>query len=174
MIGKSLRRLVIAAALPVLMLSSAQAALADSFTILPAGLACPDFNLGLAATGGNLQTKDFVDDAGNPVKSITAGKGVVLTYTNYGPDPLPPVPVAGKSITIRTDGSVAWTKFNPDGTSTVTATGHNGLIMFPTDVPAGPTTTQYIGRIVYNVAANGVFTLVSTAGSQRDICAELG
>jgi hypothetical protein len=46
--------------------------------------------------------------------------------------------------------------------------------MFPTDIPAGPTTTHYIGRIVYNVDPNtGVFTLVRTSRNQRDICAEL-
>lgn len=78
------------------------------------------------------------------------------------------------SITIRTDGSVSETEINPDGTWTVTATGHNGLIMFPTDVPAGPTTTHYIGKIVYTVdPSTGVFTLVSTAGQELDVCAEL-
>jgi len=55
------------------------------------------------------------------------------------------------------------------GAYTVSAIG------LPTDIPEGPTTTQYIGRIVYNVdPATGIFTLVSTSGSQRDICAELG
>ena len=140
--------------------------------ILPTGLACPNFNLGLGSTGGNLHTREFTDRSGNVVRTITAGKGVVLTYTNYGPDP--EAPVAGKSVTINTAGSVNNTVVNPDGTHTVTATGHNGLIMFPSDVPAGPTTTQYTGRIVYTVdTATGVFTLVSAAGQERDICAEL-
>jgi hypothetical protein len=121
---------------------------------------------------GISHTKDFVDGNNNLVKTITAGKGVLLTYTNYGTDP--DNPVAGKSVTIRTDGSVTWIVVNPDGTLTFTATGHNGLILFPSDIPAGPTATQYIGRIVFNVdPTTGVFTLVSTSGSQRDICAEL-
>jgi autotransporter passenger strand-loop-strand repeat protein len=82
--------------------------------------------------------------------------------------------VPGASVTIRTDGSVSNTTYNSDGTLTVSSTGHNGLILFPSDIPAGPTTTQYIGRIVYNIdPATGIFTLVSTSGSQRDICAEL-
>ena len=62
---------------------------------------------------------------------------------------------------------------NPDGTTTVTSTGHNGLILFPTDVPAAPSTTQYVGRIVYTVDESGVFTLVSTSGRSTDICAAL-
>lgn len=106
------------------------------------------------------------------VRIITAGKGVDLTWTNYGPDP--DNPEAGESVTVKTAGSVMKTVNNPDGTQTVTGTGHNGLILFPTDIPAGPTTTQYIGRIVYNVdPATGVFRLVSTTGQEMDICAEL-
>ena len=63
---------------------------------------------------------------------------------------------------------------NPDGTMTFTATGHNGLVLFPSDVPAGPSTTQYIGRIVYHVdPMTGVFTLLQESNNQRDVCAEL-
>jgi hypothetical protein len=153
-------------------LAPAQPAVADPLIIVPAGQGCPGFNLGLQGTGGNLHTKDFLDKDGNVVRSITAGKGVLLTYTNYGPDPS--APVAGKSVTIRTDGSVTRTQYHADKTFTVTATGHNGLVMFPTDIPKGPTATQYIGRIVYHVdPATGVFTLLSTSGQARNICAEL-
>jgi hypothetical protein len=68
---------------------------------------------------------------------------------------------------------VTQTVNNPDGTQTVTATGHNGLILFPSDVPAGPTATQYTGQIVYTIDAEGIFTLVSTSGQATDICAAL-
>jgi hypothetical protein len=139
--------------------------------ILPIGQGCPDFNLGLTSTGGNLHTKTLTDRNGNPVRIITAGKGVDLTYTNYGSDPK--APVAGKSVTIKTAGSVSNTVINPDGTSTVTLTGHNGLILFPTDFPAGPSTTQYTGRVVFTVDKNSVFTLISAAGPARNICAAL-
>jgi len=178
MIGTFWRQLILTAALPALMLTAASPAMAQSpcdplAGCVPAGLGCPDFNLGLAGTGGNLHYKEFRHKNGNLVRTLSAGKGVLLTYTNYGPDP--DNPVAGKSISIRTDGSVTSTRFNPDGTYTVTATGHNGLIMFPSDVPAGPTATQYTGRFVYTVDPNtGVFTLdPRTSGTQRDICAEL-
>ncbi|MEV7475188.1 hypothetical protein AB0N33_15930 [Pseudarthrobacter oxydans] len=152
----------------------AQPALADEPIFVPAGQGCADFSIQLSSTGGNLHTKKFYDKEGNVVRMITAGKGVLLTYTNMGPDPDPENAVAGESITFRTDGSVTEIVTNPDGTLTYTATGHNGLVMFPTDVPAGPTTTQYVGRIVFNVdPATGVFTLVSTAGRAIDVCAEL-
>lgn len=139
--------------------------------ILPPGIGCPDFSLGISATGGNLTVKDFTDADGNVVRNITAGKGVLLTYTNYGTKKNKPV--AGESVTIRTDGSVTETVTNADGSQTVTSTGHNGLIMFPSDIPAGPSTTHYIGKIVFTIGTDGVFTLVSTSGQERDICAEL-
>jgi hypothetical protein len=94
-----------------------------------------------------------------------------LTYTNYGTDP--DHPAAGESVTVKTAGSVTKTVFNSDGTSTVTSTGHNGLILFPSDIPAGPTTTHYVGKLVYTIDAYGVFTVISSSGQQRDICAEL-
>jgi hypothetical protein len=172
MIGKIIRRLVPAVLLATIALTPAQTAFAAELIIVPRGLGCPDFNLGIESSGGHLVTREFFDKNGNVVRVISAGKGVDLTYINYGSDP--DEPVAGESVTIKTAGSVTRTVTNSDGTLTVTGTGHNGLVLFPTDVPAGPTTTQYIGRIIYTVDPNtGVFTLISTSGQQRDICAEL-
>ena len=141
---------------------------APPFILLPTGLGCPDFNLGIEWTGGkNRHTKEI-----DPIHVHTAGKGFLLTYTNFGPDPADPIAV--RSIKITTGGSVSTTRINPDGNWTVTATGHNGLVLFPTDVPAGPSTTHYIGRIVYHVnTTTGVFTLLQESNNQRDVCAEL-
>ena len=170
--AQTTRRLAPAFMVAVVALTATPPASAAEPIILPKGLGCADFNLGLAGVGGNLHTKEWFDEDGNVVRSITAGKGVDLTWTNFGTDP--DNPVAGKSVTIKTAGSVTKTVKNPDGTLTVTASGHNGLVLFPTDVPAGPTATQYIGTIVYTVdPETGVFRLLSTAGQQRDICAEL-
>ena len=140
--------------------------------LFPTGLGCPDFNLGIEATGGKLHTKTFVDENDKPARLITAGKGFLLTYTNFGPDP--DHPIAGQSIKIATGGSVSSTQIHPDGDQTVTAIGHNGLVLFPNDVPAGPSTTHYIGKIVYHVDfTTGVFTLLQESSNQRDVCAEL-
>ena len=158
-----LRTAVAAALSAALMFTAAHSALADDPLILPAGLACEDFNLGISGTGGNLHTKEFLDREGNVVRTITAGKGVLLRYTNYGPDP--DNPVAGASVTIRTDGSVTQIRQNPDGTQTVSATGHNGLVLFPSDIPPGPTTTQYIGRIVYTISPGRIPTIPATTSS---------
>ena len=167
------RSLALSALAAGALVAPAQPAIAEDVSfILPAGTGC-EFRLGVSWTGGNLQTNEFLDEEGNPVRLLKSGKGTVITYTNYGFKP-GRHPVAIDSLTIRTDGSVTETVYNPDGTQTITATGHNGLIMFPSDDPAGPTTTHYIGKIVYNVdPATGVFTLVSTSGQELDVCAEL-
>ena len=63
---------------------------------------------------------------------------------------------------------------NPDGTSTYTTMGHLVLILFPTDIPAGPSTTLYVGRVVFDVDnTTGVFTLRETRGRATDLCAAL-
>ena len=52
--------------------------------------------------------------------------------------------------------------------------GHLVLIMFPSDVPAGPSTTLYVGRVVFDVDnATGVFTLREARGNATDLCAAL-
>jgi hypothetical protein len=47
------------------------------------------------------------------------------------------------------------------------------LILIPTDFPAGPSTTFYVGSVVTRVDAGGNFTLLSHSGTTKDICAAL-
>ena len=136
----------------------------DLIVDLPAGEGC-SFPLSVRGTDSKRHTKEFFDENGLKVRIIEAGKGYNLTYTNVS---------TGKSISFKGNGSVTRTSINNDtGVSTVTATGHNGLILFPSDFPAGPTTVQYVGRIVYTVDATGVFTLQSSSGTKVDVCAAL-
>jgi hypothetical protein len=76
-------------------------------------------------------------------------------------------------VELPSNGSVTRTTINDDGTTTFTTTGHNVLILFPTDVPAGPSTTLYVGPVVFTVDADGIFTLQSATGKSTDICALL-
>jgi len=62
---------------------------------------------------------------------------------------------------------------NPDGSATQVTTGHNIVILFPTDVPAGPSTTLYVGRVVISIDSAGNYTLLKASGSSADICAAL-
>ena len=132
------------------------------FTV-PAGGACAGFDLGVEGHGGYVRTKEFEARGGNFVH-IEKGKGSSLTFTNLS-----------SGETFRLPSSWTMTKYvsHPDGTATVTSTGHNVLILFPTDRPAGPSTTLVIGRYTYNVDTDGNFTVRSVKGHRTDICAAL-
>lgn len=134
--------------------------------VIDAGQACADFDLGLNfESEPNTIYREFTDRSGNVVRTLTAGKGYDLTLANAS---------TGVEVALKGNGTVTRTTLNADGTETVVLTGHNVLILFPTDIPAGPTTTLYVGRVVYEVNTDDVFTLIGTAGESRDICAELG
>jgi hypothetical protein len=146
--------------------TSVPATAAEDFSfVLPAGVACAGFDLGVVGTGDKRIMREFTDRNGNVVRTLFAGKGYTLTFTNLS---------TGESLTLPPNGSVQSTTVNSDGTSTVANTGHNVIILFPSDIPAGPSTTLYVGQIVYTVDAAGVFTLQTTSGSTTDLCALLG
>jgi len=136
----------------------------DAVFDLPAGVACADFALHVEVFGGNQVLKEFTDENGNVVRLISAGKGSVLSFTNVS---------TGATLSFKTGGSVTQITFNPDGSQTVTSTGHNVIIFFPTDVPAGPSTILYQGRIVYTVDSNFVSTVQEVDARTTDICAAL-
>ena len=95
---------------------------------VPAGEAC-SFALGIdLGDSGKRVERDFYDAEGNLVRSLSAVVGSQLTFTNLA---------NGETLALRANGAVMRTVFNADGSQTVTITGHNVLILFPTDVPAG-------------------------------------
>src|SRR4051794_32281805 len=138
--------------------SAAEVVLAD----LDRGVGCA-FALKVVGTGDRVVRK-FTDAAGNPVRELSTGKGFKLTFTNKD---------TGQRFTLPSNGSVSRKMFNADGSYTEEDSGHNVLILFPSDVPAGPSTTLYVGRVVFTVSLNGVFTLLTTSGRSTDICALL-
>lgn len=133
-------------------------------TVLPAGVACP-FGLSFTATRSNGIHREFADKNSNVVRLLSASKGFDLTFTNVCP---------GSMLRSKPNGPVSRTTINPDGTQTVTITGHNVFILFPTDVPAGPSTIHYVGRLIYSVdPSTGVFTVKGSSGRQVNIRAVL-
>jgi hypothetical protein len=153
---------VLAAALTALAIPVPAQAAPDFVLVLPAGLAC-DFELEVSGTGGPTVTKEFTDGDGNLVRTLTAGRGTALTFRNLSTD---------ATVSLKSNGSVSSTTIHADGSWTVQSTGHNVLILFPTDIPAGPTTTLYVGRVTYDVT-DDVFSITGSSGQTRDICAEL-
>ena len=154
--------------LAVVLGSGSQATAADppdTITIdLPAGVACNDFDLRVEISGGNQVVKEFMDKNGNVVRMLSAGKGSALSFTNLSTD---------ATFSLKANGSVSHITFNPDGSYTQAITGHNVLVLFPTDVPAGPSTTLHVGRVVFTVDSNAVFTVQQVSGQTTDICAVL-
>ena len=140
----------------------ASAAAEDFEFVLPAGLACAGFDLLVQGTGDNRIMKEFTDQNGDIVRTLAAGNGFDLTFTNLDNDNV---------LALPSNGSVQRTTINDDGTTTFVITGHNVLILFPTDIPAGPSTTLYVGRLVYTVDPSGVFTLQSTGSGTRQTSA---
>ena len=138
----------------------------------PAAAAEPDFPAGIACTFpldldavDNRKVHEFTDANGNDVQLITGLAGpVTLTNTDTGASLAGPARGAAWELVTTPDGR----------TTTLTATGHFVLILFPTDVPAGPSTTYYIGRVVVTIDnITGVFTLQETRGTATDLCAAL-
>lgn len=106
--------------------------------------------------------KEFTDENGNLVRSLDTGTGSALRFTNLD---------NGKTISTKSNGAVSQTRFNLDDSYTVSATGHNLLILFPSDIPAGPSTTLIKGRLVYTVDTEQVFTVQSINVNKTDLCA---
>jgi hypothetical protein len=165
MLTRSIKRVVAAAvvASATALGASVERAAADSVTF-PPGLVC-DFGLSFDAGADTRSQHEFRDADGTLVRLLQAGRGTALTLTNDA---------TGATLSLPANGAT-WNIVNhPDGTSTYTTMGHLVLFMFPTDVPAGPSTTLYVGRVVFDVDNNtGVFTLKETRGTATDLCAAL-
>lgn len=144
-------------------LGGAAPASADTVAF-PAGLACADFDLGIDIDGGARVEREFTDRDGNVVRTLSAGTGAALTFTNLDTD---------ATFATTSNGAATHTTFNGDGSSTLSLTGHNILVVFPTDVPPGPTTGLYVGRVTLTVDSGGVYAVLQTSGWITDICAQL-
>jgi len=160
MTRKSVRRLVPAALFAALALAAPQTALAADPP--PEYPGCVGFNITFTATGGN-QADRVIRTKNGVVYTTTGGHGTVLTVTNA---------TTNKSVTFPTNGSVTHKTAFPDGTFKYALTGQNLFILFPGDNP-GPSTILYTGRVTFTNDVNGISTVQSTSGRQRDICAEL-
>jgi hypothetical protein len=108
--------------------------------------------------------KEWTDAYGTVVRTISAGKGNDLLFVNED---------TGATLATKANGSVEQTTFNSDGSQTHAATGHNVIILFPTDNPPGPSTILYVGRVVYTVDPMGNFDVEKVSGTSTDICAAL-
>ena len=135
---------------------------------LPPGQACTEFGITIDITGPDHRVmRTFFDKNGNPVRSLNAGKGNQFLFTNSA---------TGFTLTVKTGGSVEHITPNANGTETWITSGHELVVLFPTDTPPGPATTLYIGRLIFTLEPTS-FTFLgirSFTGRSIDICAALG
>jgi hypothetical protein len=129
----------------------------------PAGVAC-DFELRVDATGGPQVNKMFETPDGS-VRILSAGAGSDLVFTNLD---------SGATYSLSGRGTVSWTRVDAAGSARLTVTGHRVMIYFPTDTPAGPSTTLVVGREDIALDLDTFeFTRLSRTGKTTDICAAL-
>jgi hypothetical protein len=132
---------------------------------LPAGIAC-SFPLRVVGSGDGPQAFTTFTDRDGQVRTIIAGTGHALTFTNLD---------TGATTSTRATGGLTRSQTNADGSITFYLTGNQLLILFPSDEPAGPSTIVHSGRVVYDLGADGsTFTVRTVSGKQLDICAALG
>jgi hypothetical protein len=135
--------------------------------VLPKGQACLDFGVTIDLIGPEHRVaRTFFDKNGNPVRFLAAGQGNQFVFTNSA---------SGVTLTVKTGGSVEQKTPNPDGTETWVTTGHELVVLFPTDTPPGPATTLYIGRLIFKIepSSNTLLGIQSFTGKSIDICAAL-
>lgn len=129
----------------------------------PADTACT-FELFIEGWDGNKRNIKEFKDGNNVVRTLSAGTGSALRFTNTA---------TKKTISTKSNGAVTDTRYNLDGSFTQTGTGHIVLILWPTDVPAGPSTTLYVGQVVISSDPSFKFTVEKESGNKTDICAAL-
>lgn len=133
--------------------------------VFDAGVACPDFALSVAGSDAQGKVRTFLDRNGDTVRILTTGKGYNLTITNL---------TSGEELVLPSRGSSQVVVPNADGTYSSTIRGAALIILFPEDVPAGPSTHVYQGRTVFQLEADGAtFISLETFGTSTDICAAL-
>lgn len=114
-------------------IAGAGPAAANDFSVtFPAGTACA-FPLRVDGTGGHRIEHTFTSKDGT-VPVLSTGTGSALTFTNG---------TTGASVSLRPNGAVQRTTSLADGSTLNVLAGHNVLFLFPTDVPAGPSTTLH-------------------------------
>ena len=157
-----IRSLSAAAATAALAFAPMAPASADTLTF-DAGIACA-FPLQIDMTGARQINKTFEASDGS-VRILSAGTGSDLLFTNLA---------TGATYALSGNGAVRWLRVDAAGSARLTVTGHNILIYFPDDDPAGPSTTLVVGRedIVVDLAT-GHFSRLSRTGHKTDICAAL-
>jgi hypothetical protein len=127
----------------------------------PAGLAC-SFEVASQTLTNKEFTTTFPAEANGDVVQLVTGY-LVQRFTNVG---------TGKSISANVSGP-GTIVFHPDGSVTLSAEGPSILILFPGDIPSGPSFVINYGKFVVNITPSEQFIVQKQTGTQFDVCAAL-
>ena len=95
-------------------LSFSAPVMADFTAVFPAVNAC-EFDLQIDGSGGNQIQREFFDKNGNLVRTLSAGTGSALAFTNLG---------TGATLALQSNGAVSHVTTGPGGLDTWVSTGH--------------------------------------------------
>ena len=127
----------------------------------PAGLAC-DFAVTTEDVISNEYDTTFPPDANGDVMTLVTGR-LISRVTNVE---------TTESITLNASGPGPIVSHS-DGSVTATVHGPSFLILFPGDMPSGPSFVVNYGRYVVDITPDGQFIVQSQTGRQFDVCAAL-
>jgi hypothetical protein len=160
---KRVRQLAIATACASAALVAAAPPASAAPIVIPAGQGCA-FELKLEGGAFPPERHSFTDRNGNKI-TVLAGKSGATTWTNTK---------TGKSVTFTSRGTALRVTQTSPTSQILEFSGHAGLVLFPTDVPAGPSTTQMTGRLVLSFdPTTGDTVVLKQEGQQTDVCAAL-
>ena len=135
--------------------------------VLPKGQACPDFGVTIDLISPDHRvSKTFFDKNGNPVRYLNAGQGNHFVFTNSA---------SGVTLTVKTGGSVEHITPNPNGTQTWVTSGHELVVLFPSDTPRWALNHVIYRTLVFTFdpSSTTFLGIQSFTGKSIDICAAL-
>jgi hypothetical protein len=132
--------------------------------LIDPGVACADFPVQIEFRGTSKQARTLPARDGD-TRFAVAGRDYEYRFVN---------PITNATFTMTRSASLLTQTTRPDGTARLAINGNAWVVLYPTDTPAGPSTTVFSGRVVINVAADGTtYEVVQWTGRRTDVCAAL-
>lgn len=129
----------------------------------PAGVACAGFPVQIQARGVGKEPRELPTRDGT-LRWQVAGKDADYRFVN--------VNEPAKTYTL-TRAAYRMSERTVQGSYVLTINGTGWLVLFPEDVPNGPSTTVFSGTMVLTEGADGVFRVTKWTGRKVDVCAAI-
>jgi hypothetical protein len=128
-----------------------------------AGVACQDFPVQIQIRGVGKEPRELPTRDGS-LRVQVAGKDADYRFVNAA-EPT-------KSYTL-TRSAYRMSQTTAGGSYVLTINGTGWLVLFPSDIPAGPSTTVFSGNLVIKERPGGVYEVTKFTGRKIDVCAAI-